>query len=309
MHSPHVRVQIDLARIRQNAADVARRVGVPVWAVIKADAYGLGAAQVAAALADQVEGFCVFRLEEAEAIDLWRLTHKPAIALGPPSTLDPARWIAAHVRPAVSTADQARQLADASPLLCVDTGMQRFGCDEDEIGAVVDAGTIVEAFTHATRVEHARRLVELMAGRSMKLHAAASSLLDVAEARLDAVRPGLALFRGAVRVSTKLAEARRSEGPIGYGGWVNEGGFHGAILAGYSHGLRPGPVMVNGRRQRVMEVGMQSGYATLDAEDCAGDEVVLLGEGVSESDVAFAWGVTPHQTLLVLAGMSEQQYK
>src|SRR5258706_509175 len=83
------------------------RVGVPVWATIKADAYGLGAARVARALAEVVEGFCVFALAEAEAIDLWKLTGKPAIALGPPETLDPLRWIEAHVRPAVTTVNQA----------------------------------------------------------------------------------------------------------------------------------------------------------------------------------------------------------
>ncbi|MDB5320298.1 MAG: Alanine racemase [Phycisphaerales bacterium] len=310
MTSPHVNVTIDLSRVRQNAEEVAARVGVPVWATIKADAYGLGAGRVAAALAgvDGVAGFCVFALEEAEAVGLWELTGKPAIALGPPSTLDVGRWLAAHVRPAVSTVAQALALAGASPVLCVDTGMQRFACAAADVGAVMEAGGIDEAFTHATRVEHVRRLREATAGRTVRLHAAATGLLEEPEARLDAVRPGLALYRGAVRTSARLADVRRSAGAIGYGGWRSESGFHGVILAGYSHGLRLGPVMVNGQRQRITEIGMQSAYVTLDEGDRMGDEVVLLGEGLSEAEVAFAWEATPHQVVLVMAGMGERGY-
>src|SRR5207248_8327019 len=117
--SPQVSVTIDLERVRQNAREVAARAGVGVWATIKADAYGLGAAPVAAALADVVDGFCVFSLDEATAIELWRLTGKSAIGLGPPKALDPAPWIEAHVRPAVSNAEQARTLRAARPILCV----------------------------------------------------------------------------------------------------------------------------------------------------------------------------------------------
>src|SRR3954454_15388418 len=122
MMSHHVRVTVDLGRVRRNAADVAARVGVPVWATVKADAYGLGAARVARALAGVggVAGFCVFALEEATSIDLWKLTGKPAITLGPPATLDPGPWLEARVRPAVSTAEQAGRLTRARPILCVD---------------------------------------------------------------------------------------------------------------------------------------------------------------------------------------------
>jgi alanine racemase len=298
MISSHVKVTVDLGRVRRNAEEVAARAGVPVWATIKADAYGLGAGRVAGALAGVVEGFCVFALAEAEAIDLWKLTGKPAIALGPPETLEVGRWIAAHVRPAVSTVEQARALAEAGPLLCVDTGMQRFACPAGDVAVVLEAGGIREAFTHATRVEHVRRLREVTAGRALRLHAAATALLDEAEARLDSVRPALALYRAAVRTSARLADVRRSAGAIGYGGWRSESGFHGVILAGYSHG----------RRQRITEIGMQSAYVTLDETDRLGDEVALLGEGINEAEVGFAWEVTPHQVVLVMAGMGEREY-
>lgn len=307
MPSPHVQVQIDWEQIRQNATVIAAQTRVPLWAVIKADAYGLGAARAAEVLADAVEGFCLFSLTEAQTIDLWNLTHKPAITLGPPSTLDPAPWLDAHVRPAVSTVEQAAQLKNADPILCVDTGMQRFACPSDQIDAVLSAGNIREAFTHAVRPEQAQRLVALTQGRGLKLHAAATALLDEPAAKLNAVRPGLALYRRSVRVTTKLAETRASAGPIGYTAWQSPSGFHGAIVAGYSSGLRPGPVLINGRRQRIMEVGMQSAYVTLHENDRPADEVVLLGDGLTEAEIAFAWGVTPHHALMVMATMGEQK--
>jgi alanine racemase len=307
MRSAHVRVQINWEQVRRNAAELAAQTGVGLWAVIKADAYGLGAASAAAALADRVEGFCVFALEEAEAIDLWNLTHKPALALGPPSSLDPARWLTAHVRPAVSTVEEAAALKIAHPILCIDTGMQRFACPPHQIDAALSAGEIDEAFTHAIRLEQSLRLVELTRGRGLKLHAAATALLEEPAARLNAVRPGLALYRQAVRVSTTLAEARASTGPIGYTAWKNSHGFHGAILAGYSNGLRPGPVLINARRQRIMEVGMQSAYVTLHENDRAGDEVVLLGDELAEVEIAFAWCVTPHHALMAMATMGEHK--
>jgi alanine racemase len=310
--SQHIRVQIDLGRVRRNTADIAARVRVPILATIKSDAYGLGAAQVAPAIADLVGGWSLFSLEEAVEIELWKLTGKEAITLGPPFTPDPAPWSAAHVRPGVSTVEEAAALRDARPVLCVDTGMQRFGCPAERVDEVIAAGALEEAFTHATRIEHVERLKQLVGGKVRRMHAAATSLLDNPAAWLDGVRPGLALYRGAVRVTAPLAEVHRSHGPIGYTGWTSPTGHHGVIAAGYASGIRTGPVVVNGRRQRITEVGMQSAYVTCDPSDRAGDDVVLLGRqgtaSVSESDIGFARNTTPHEALLRLASMGERQY-
>jgi alanine racemase len=116
------------------------------------------------------------------------------------------------------------------------------------------------------------------------------------------------MYRGSVRVTTRLVDARRSNGPIGYTGWRSESGHHGVILAGYSNGLRAGPTIVNGRRQRITEVGMQSAYVTLHPDDRVGDEVVLLGDELGEADVALKWDATPHGTLLAMAEMGVNSY-
>jgi alanine racemase len=304
--SRHVRVVVDLNRVRDNARRIARETGVALIAVIKADAYGLGAGPVASALADVVDRFAVFSPEEAKAIELWNRTGKEAIAIGPPAWNDPREYVAQHVRPAVSDAEQAMQLQSARPLLCIDTGQQRFACPVEQVDGVLRSGGIDEAFTHASRLDQVERLKAAVGGRVARMHAAGTSLLHEPAARLDAVRPGLALYRGAARVSSRLIEVHKSTGPAGYGGFVTP--FHGVILAGYSNGLRPGPCLVNGRLTRILEVGMQSAFIETDATDRPGDEVVLLGDAIDEDQVAQAWNVGPHECLVRLTGLGIREY-
>jgi alanine racemase len=300
--SPHVSVHIDLARVRQNVNDVRRRAGrAEVHAVVKADAYGLGATEVALAIADFVDGYVVFDAAEAAKAGLAAL-GKPILALGP-SDLD--LCLAHGVRPAVWSVEQARAMRAAGPALSVDTGMQRFACPPDEVERALEAGGCREALTHATNVDAVRRLLALAGGRGLRLHAAGSALLDEPAAQLDLVRPGLALYRGAVSVRTRCVEVRDSKGPVGYTGFAAR--RHGVILAGYSHGLRPGPCLVDGKRREVAEVGMQSAFVALEPGD-AGAEVVLLGDGLGEDQVAAEWGTTPHEALLHLARMGVRQY-
>jgi alanine racemase len=304
-------VQVDLARIRHNAQAIAHRCGVPVIAVIKADAYGLGASQVVAAFRDLdcVEGFYCFSLREAVDAGTWR-TGKPAIALVGREDELVENYRQFHVRPAVWDPTRAAALKSARPVICVDTGMQRFACPRDQLDKVIDAGACDEAFTHAIKPEQANMLAEWCADRrktGMKLHAAASSLLDVLEARLDFVRPGLALYRDAVRVTTRLVEGRDQTGPAGYGGFTSPTGRHGVIIGGYAIGLRAGPCLVNGQLRRIIECGMQSSYVEIGPDDRAGDEVVLLGDGITIDDVASAWKSSAQEALLRLASLPMTQ--
>lgn len=305
--SRHVAVSIDLGRVRANVQEIVRTTGVPLIAVIKADAYGLGASEVAPAIRDLVGTFCVFSLREAAEAQLWERTARPAIAIGPPWTMNPDEYRTLHVRPAVSAVEPAAALRAADPLLCVDTGQQRFACPIDRIDEAIRAGGCNEAFTHATRVEQVRQLKSAAGGKVERLHAAGSSLLDCQEAWLDAVRPGLAMYHGAVRMSARLVEVHRTQGPAGYTGFSSE--FHGVILAGYSNGLRAGPCLLNGRPSRILEVGMQSAFVEIGASHRPGDEVVLLGDTLSEQDVATAWGTTPHEAMFRLAGLGVRTYR
>jgi alanine racemase len=302
MHPPIGKLfRADHGRIRENVEVIARQTGVEVWAVIKADAYGLGARVVGPLVGDLVSGFCFFRLSEAIAADIWNLTHKPSIAVGPPDSDDPEDYLRHHVRPAVASVEQARLLRRADPILAVDTGMHRFACPRDQVGAVLEAGGCREAFTHATRMEHVRQLQDATDGYDLKLHAGATALLHEPAAWLDGVRPGLAMYEDAIRVTTALHEVHASSGPIGYTGFTAP--RHGVIVVGYSNGLRPGRCLINGQSRRILEVGMQSAYVEVGPADRAGDEVVLLGEGLRPQDLSPDWGCSPQDVLYRLARM------
>ncbi len=275
-------------------------------AVIKADAYGLGAEAVARTIADLADGFCLFSLREAAAIRLWELTGKPSMTLGPDPGVGEAEYLAEHVRPSVWIVERATSLRAARPILSVDTGMQRFACPPEQIDAVLAAGGCDEAFTHATRLGHVQRLLELVGDRNLRLHAAGSSLLDEPLAWLNAVRPGLALYQNAVRASTRLIDVRDTRGPGGYTGF--EAARHGIILAGHANGLRVGPCLVNGRLSRILEVGMQSAFVQAAQSDRIGDEVVLLGDALSEMEISAAWGTSPQEVLVRMCGMGERTY-
>lgn len=307
-------VTVDLTRVRHNAAAIAVATGVPLLAVVKADAYGLGAAQVADALTDlgdHLAGFYVF--DAAEAVDLYRRTGRRTVALNGDSH-DPADYAAAHVHPVVWTADRATALRAARPVLSLDTGQQRFACPPAAASAVVAAGDCHEAMTHATRPDQAEQLRQFAGScrpRRLVLHAAGSALLDTPAAAFDAVRPGLALYRGAAAVTAPLVEVRDATGPAGYTGFCVR--RFGVIRVGYRQGLKAGPCRIGGRPSRVLEVGMQSAFVEVGPADRTGDPVVLLGsdgsDDLSESAVAAVWNVSPQEVLVRLTAAGPRQYR
>jgi alanine racemase len=301
-------VRVDLARIRANTQAIARQTGAPIVAVVKADAYGLGAQRVARAIKDLVSGFYTFSLREAVDAALYSSTGRPTIALEPLPLDDAKPYVEHRVRPAVWSTETASQLRAAHPVLSVDTGQHRFGAAPEDCDAILHAGDIREAFTHATRIEQVEKIRTAVGGRGLTLHAAATALLDLGDGRcwLDATRPGLALYRGAARVSARLVESHDSNQPSGYTGFVTP--RHGVIVVGYADGLRRGLCLISGQRRRVLEVGMQSAFVELGPNDKAGDEVVLLGDGLSEQEVATAWGCTPHEALFRLARSAPKTY-
>jgi alanine racemase len=155
-------------------------------------------------------------------------------------------------------------------------------------------------------LEQVEILKHAVEGMKVKLHAAATALLNEPEAWLDALRPGLALYRAAVRVNAKLIDARDATGPAGYTGFITA--RHGLIRCGYSNGLRRGPCVVNGQRRKILEVGMQSAFVELGPGDRIGDEVVLLGYDLKDEEIAAAWGASPHEAMFRLAGAGVREY-
>jgi alanine racemase len=299
MPSEHVTVAVDMDRICGNVEAIGKKCGVPIIAVVKADAYGVGAVAVARAIAHLVEGFYVLHAAEAVAANL-KETGKRTIAMLAPSN-EAGDYLSAGIQPVVWSVERASALRKARPVLSVDTGQQRFACPADQVEEVLATGACGEAITHAANLAQVELFRRIVGGnQNLILHAAGSSLLDEPAARLSAVRPGLAMYRDSVRVSARLVEAKDANGPVGYSGFVVR--RFGVILAGYSHGVRRGPCLVNGRVTRLLEVGMQSSFVEIESGEKSGDEVVLLGDGLAVETIAGEWRTTPHEVLLRLAG-------
>jgi len=135
--------EIDRAALAHNLAAVRSQTGpsVKVMAVVKANAYGHGAAHVVKALAGSVDLLGVANVAEAREARACA-PGAPVLILGPVLPEERAEIVAHGFIPLISTVEEARAfhtLAGESPLeahLVVDTGMGRVGIWENEALAV-----------------------------------------------------------------------------------------------------------------------------------------------------------------------------
>jgi alanine racemase len=216
--------RVDLGAIVANFRTIRERSGCRVLAVVKADAYGHGAAPVARALETAgADFFCVAIAEEG--IELRRAGIRSQILL---LNFVDARDVAVHrgfgLVPTLSSLDQIREFAEAtarfpSPLpvhVKIDTGLTRLGIFPEE---VADAASILSAarglrvdaafshFSHGEDPAHPTRARQTAAARAAfaALHgggvdfgwthlANSGAVLEGPHDDCDAVRPGLLLY-------------------------------------------------------------------------------------------------------------------
>ena len=132
-------VEVDLAAIRRNLATLTGIAGpsVKIMAVVKANAYGHGAAGVTGALAGNVAMFGVANLAEAEEISACA-KGTPICLLGGTVPAEHAAIVRRGFIPIVSGFEEAAQYAahsSGAPVKvhhAVDTGMGRLGVWEDD---------------------------------------------------------------------------------------------------------------------------------------------------------------------------------
>ena len=138
----NTRVLIDLDAVSHNIDAVRQKAGVPVMAVIKADAYGHGAVPIAHLLRDKCAFFGVSSM--LEALELRRAgIDNPILILGhtPPAAFPEA--VRLGIRPAIFRYDDALALSRAAveagvtaPFhFALDTGMSRIGFQASEESA------------------------------------------------------------------------------------------------------------------------------------------------------------------------------
>ena len=142
----HTRVEIDLDAIGRNFDTVCAKAGVPVMAVIKADAYGHGAIPVARLLKDKCAFYGVSSMLEALELRQADLRN-PILILGHTPVHAFPTAIREGIRPTIFHYEDARALSaaaveagmDARFHFAVDTGMSRIGFQADEASADICA--------------------------------------------------------------------------------------------------------------------------------------------------------------------------
>ena len=142
MNFDSTRVKIDLDAIARNFDAVREKVGVKVMAVVKADAYGHGAIQVARLLQDKCAFFGVSSMLEAMELRKAGLTT-PILILGHTPVNAYPTAIREGIRPTIFHYEDAKELSLAAqeagltaPFhFAVDTGMSRLGFQATEESA------------------------------------------------------------------------------------------------------------------------------------------------------------------------------
>ena len=229
---------ISLPKIRSNAQKIAAAAGgTPLYAVVKDDAYGHGAAEVALALEEQAHGFAVATADEGASLRVAGVS-KDILVLTPALTEEEALRACAYglvltvsSLAALRVLFRARERFGLSPRthLAVNTGMNRYGLRPERAGyacrAAAEGGIAIEGvYSHlyAPEVRAARdRQAELFRAacgrvreyfpRAERHLSATGGILAGREYRFDAVRSGIALygylprgFEGALRLSPAM---------------------------------------------------------------------------------------------------------
>lgn len=215
---------IDLAAIQENYRRLCARLrGVPAAPVVKADAYGLGVAQVAPALARAgAESFFVAQIDEGIALRKTLSRDWPdagiAVLVGPlpGAELDFLEHGLLPVLNSLEDIDRWRALAAREDralqaLLHLDSGMNRLGLTPGEVGALCDdpgrlhgikPGCIMSHLACAEQADNPlnRQQRETFAAARARLPAMPASLANSSgiflgsDYHFDLARPGAALY-------------------------------------------------------------------------------------------------------------------
>ncbi|SEB24808.1 alanine racemase [Variovorax sp. YR216] len=249
---------IDLAAIVSNWRLLKARVGrADCAAVVKADAYGLGAARVGPALAAAgCRHFFVAHLEEAVALKRHLPADASVFVLHGPTPGSEAEFVAHGVLPVLNSRPQIdawRRLAHVldralAAIVQVDSGMARLGLDAHELRAVaadrqsllgVRVAYVMSHLACAENQGHSANAAQrerFIAARRMLPMAPAtlansSGIFLGPDHHFDLVRPGAALYgvapvtgapnpmRPVVRLEGRVIQTREIAAgtPVGYG--------------------------------------------------------------------------------------------
>ncbi|HEY3495546.1 MAG TPA: alanine racemase [Polyangiaceae bacterium] len=355
------RAEVNLANLRHNLRVMQRAAGgKPVWAVLKADGYGHGAKGVARTLERAgASGICVALLEEG--VELREAGIRiPILVTGGYYGRAWGELLRHDLTPILHDLGQLEQLADevrfsrAEPVAAhvkIDTGMSRLGLLPGEIErladslaahpevrleglmthfACADTGETPSIDEQLDRFDAATRTLAARGFSPALRHAANSAaVLRSERARLDLVRPGIALFgvepqaglckelRPVMRVRSEIVALRElpAGASVGYGGtWIARRPSRIATVPmGYADGLvralsNRGALLVRGRRCPIAGA-VSMDMTMIDVTEVegvrVGDECVALGaqkgplgeDSIGASEVATDLGTIAWEVL------------
>jgi alanine racemase len=300
-------VTIDLSAVRRNVATLLRALdGSRLFAVVKSDGYGHGAADVGgAALSAGASALCVATVPEA----LKLRPEFPAariLVLGPAANREVARAREAGLELAIHHGEIPEGVRVH---LKLDTGMGRYGLSElpappAEVVGLLSHLASADRDPDFTRAQVERFRAATQPYEHLERHIANSAaVLRHPEARFDAGRCGIALYglspfgtdpgddglQPVLRWTSELAQVKLLQPgeSTGYGRrfvaerptWI------GLVPVGYADGFRRDltgtEVRVAGELRRVVgTVSMDSFAVELDRELPVGTPVILIGHGL-----------------------------
>jgi alanine racemase len=302
-------ITVDLGAVRRNARTLLRVLeGSQLWAVVKADAYGHGAVDVAGALVDEgVGALCVATVPEALELRA-ELSLARILVMGPTaSSREIAEAREAKLELAVWDEDELPEGVRVH--LKLDTGMGRWGLSE----LPKPSAEVVGLMTHLATADSDPAFAEQQVARfreatepysDLMRHAANSAAaLRIPSSRFDAARCGVALYglspigedpaadglEPALSWRSYLAQVKQLQPgeSAGYGRRfvAEEPTWIGIVPVGYADGFRRDltgtEVRVSGEPRGVVgTVSMDAFAVELDHDEPVGAPVTILGPGV-----------------------------
>ncbi len=334
---------VDLAAVRENYRLLARRAAVPLLPMVKGDAYGLGAVEVARTLESEAPAaYGVASVTEGRELRAAGIA-RPIIVFTP---VLPHEFPVARDSDLTLTLSNPAHVASWTSLagrwqLPVDTGMNRAGIDwrdAAQLRAVLDAGGQPDGvFTHfhsadsdpASMVVQEERFAGVVAAMSVRpasVHAENSAaMLQRGASKFDCARPGIALYgvsvgpaswapRAVVTLMAPVVEVQQVEpgDTVSYGAtWRASGPRRIATVAvGYADGYPRGAG--NRATARINERSVPVvGLVTMDMTMCdvtdipceVGDSVTLIG-GNADSSIASLAAHAGRSPYEVLTGLN-----
>lgn len=324
---------VDLGAIRRNARTLLRALeGAELWAVVKADGYGHGAADVGgAALEAGATALCVATVPEGLALRQV-LGAARVLVLGPATSREIGDARDGGLELAIVDGEVPEGVRVH---LKLDTGMGRWGLAElpspgrEVVGLMSHlASADCDAAFTAQQVERFRAATDAHSHLTRHL-ANSAGALRYPSSRFDAARCGIALYgispfgtdpaenglEPVLRWDSQLAQVRQLQPgqSTGYGRrflaerqtWI------GIVPVGYADGFRRGltgtEVRVAGEPRRVVgTISMDAFAVELDRELPIGTPVTLLGPGVPAEAHARVAGTIAYELVTGIGRSSER---